>query len=360
MSDDLARRFLAAATALAPASRRDWGRAMLAELDQVTGRRARWRFTLGAAYVSLLPPRSRRRAAIVLTAIAIAAALAIHAEVPRAGAVALIVLPGLPALCAWVALARPRRPGPAGAASPAARAVQVIAAAAIIAGPVLGVRLLTLYPGNFGATNLPGQIALVLFAAEIAVFLLLVIRRPEPLDAGRYSGLLGLAGALAIGGVYLYGRLHSQPDPGLLSPFAGVTIAALLTAAAMPFAVGALAALAGAARRDGFDRCLQLGAADATWTALLTGPAAFIVFVLTTSRAAVAAQAADHGIIILAHQEGATGVRSWVASNNLGLAIILLTAITVVAAVVFLMARFGFAPAAPDLRPDEPGPFGEG
>lgn len=256
--NDLARHFLAVATALAPASRRDWSRAMLAELDQVAGRRARWRFAAGAAHVALLPPRSSRRAAIVLAAIAVAAGLALHAEVPRAGAVALYALPGIPALCAWAALAWPRPSGPAG---PAAHAVQVIAAAAMIACPVLGVRLLTLYPGNSGPTSLPGQIALVLCAAEIAVFL------------------------------------------------------------------------------------------------LLTGPAAFIVYVLTTSRAAVTAQAADRGIIILAHRQGATSVTAWVASNDLGLAIVLLTAVTVVAAVTFLMARFGFVPAGSDLLP---GPFAEG
>lgn len=346
--DDLARRFLAVATALAPATRRDWGRAMLTELGQVTGRRSRWRFALGAAYVALLPPRSSRRAAIVLAAVAVAASLAIHAEVPQAGAVALIALPGLPALCAWAALAGPR---PSRPASPAAQAVQVIAAAAMIACPVLGVRLLRLYPGNSGPPNLPGQVALVLCAAEIAVFLLLVIRRPEPLGAGRHSGLLGLAGALAVSGVYLYGRLHSQPDPGLLSPFAGVTVTALLTAAAAPFATGALSGLAGALRRDGFDRCLHLGAADAVWTVLLTGPAAFIVYVLTTSRAAVTAQATDRGIIILAHRQGATSVPAWVAGNDLGLAIVLLTALTAVAVLTFLMARFGFVPTGSDLLP---------
>jgi hypothetical protein len=70
--------------------------------------------------------------------------------------------------------------------------------------------------------------------------------------------------------------------------------------------------------------------------------------VLTTSRAAVSAQAADHGITILAHHEGATSVPAWVASNDLGLAIVLLTAITVVAAATFLIARFGFVPVGSD------------
>jgi hypothetical protein len=70
-----------------------------------------------------------------------------------------------------------------------------------------------------------------------------------------------------------------------------VTIAALLTTAAAPFAVGALAGLAGAARHD------------------------------------------------------------------LGLAIVLLTAITVAAAAAFLIARFGFVPVGSDSLP---GPLVEG
>jgi hypothetical protein len=349
--DDAPRRFLAAASALTPASRRDWGRAMLAELDQVTGRRSRWQFALGAAYVALLPPRSSRRAAIVLAAIAVAAALAIHSEVPQAGLVALVAVPGLPALLAWAALARPH---PAGPPSPAGHAVQIIAAAAIIACPVLGVRLLTLYPGYSGATNLFGQIALVLFGTEIAVFLLLVIRRPEPLDAGRHSGLLGLAGALAFSGVYLYGRLHSHSGPGLLSPFGGASTAAVLTAVAAPFMIGTLTGLTAAVRRDGFERSLNLGAAEGVWTVLLSGPAAFIVYVLTVTRASVSAQASDPGLISLAHRSGAASMPAWVASNDLGQVIVLITMFSVVTAVVFLLTRFGLYSPGSELLPAPP------
>jgi hypothetical protein len=349
--DDAPRRFLAAASALTPASRRDWGRAMLAELDQVTGRRSRWLYALGAAYAALLPPRSSRRAAIVLAAIAVAAALAIHSEVPQAGMVALVAVPGLPALFAWAALARPR---PSGSPSPAGHAVQIIAAAAIIACPVLGVRLLTLYPGYSGVTNVFGQMALVLFGAEIAVFLLLVIRRPEPLGAGRHSGLLALAAALAFSGVYVYSRLHSHSGPGLLSPFSGADIEAVLGAVAAPFVAGTLTSLAGAIRRDGFERCLRLGAAEAVWAVLLSGPAAFIVYVLTVTRAAVSLQAADPGLIGLARLRGAASVPAWVASNDLGQAILLITLFSIVTAVVFLMARFGFYSPGPDLLPAPP------
>lgn len=49
---DRARRFLGLAARGLPAERLEWGQAMLAELDQVEGRRARWRFTLGCAWAS--------------------------------------------------------------------------------------------------------------------------------------------------------------------------------------------------------------------------------------------------------------------------------------------------------------------
>jgi hypothetical protein len=53
----IARRLLAVATAAMPPSRRDWGRAMSAELACARSRGERARLVLGAARVALLPPR---------------------------------------------------------------------------------------------------------------------------------------------------------------------------------------------------------------------------------------------------------------------------------------------------------------
>jgi hypothetical protein len=347
--NDLARRFLAAAAARTPANRRDWGRAMLAELDQVTGRRARWLFALGAARTALVPPRSSRRAAILLAAIAAVAALAIHMAVPQAGAVALVALPGLPALCAWAALARPR---PACPPSAPGRAAQVIAVASIIACPALGIRLVTLYPGNSGPTGLPGQVGIVLFAAEIAAYLVLVLRRPEPLGAGRGSGLLGSAAAMVTGGVYLYSRLDNQPGPSAfthLTPstvtlFGGATVGVVLAAVFVPLAAGALAALPGMIRHTGIEEWLHRGAAEAMWAALLSGPAMFIVCLLTIQRAAIVGEGAAPANISLAHQQGATSVLAWVASEDFGGAIILLTGVSFAIMVTFLIMHGCFLP----------------
>ena len=49
---DPARRFLALAVRGLPPDRLDWGQAMLAEFDQVQGRQARWRFSLGCAWAA--------------------------------------------------------------------------------------------------------------------------------------------------------------------------------------------------------------------------------------------------------------------------------------------------------------------
>jgi hypothetical protein len=136
---------------------------------------------------------------------------------------------------------------------------------------------------------------LVFFAAEIAAYLVLVLRRPEPLGAGRGSGLLGLAAALVTGGVYLYSRLDNQPrpsafthlTPSMVTLFSGATVGIVLAAVFVPIAAGALAALPGAIRRSGIEQWLPTGAAEAMWAALLTGPTMFVVCLLTIRRAAI-------------------------------------------------------------------------
>lgn len=53
---DFAGRLLAAAVQQMPPFRSDWGRAMLAELDQLDGTAARWRFAVGCIRSALFPP----------------------------------------------------------------------------------------------------------------------------------------------------------------------------------------------------------------------------------------------------------------------------------------------------------------
>jgi hypothetical protein len=54
---DIPRHLLTLAVRRMPAERRDWGRAMLAELAQLQNVSTRWRFALGCAQTALFPPR---------------------------------------------------------------------------------------------------------------------------------------------------------------------------------------------------------------------------------------------------------------------------------------------------------------
>jgi hypothetical protein len=320
-ADDLPRWLLSVAAACAPAGRADWGRAMLTELDQVTGLRARWRFALGAARAALVPPPRSRPAAITLAAAAAATAAACHVLVPQAGVVGAVAVPGIPALFAWAALSRPH---PAGQAGLAGRAVQVIAAVVIIACPALAMRILVLYPvGDSPNEPVVSGVMTVVFAAELGAYLLLVLRRPGLLGAGRHSGLLAVAAVLTAGWVSV-----AYPQPGSQSGFPVLAPAylALLTGALL--AVGVLAALPGLLLRHGIGRSLRRGAAEVLWGLLLSGPAAFIEALLTTSRSAVAVQAADPATITYARQQGSTNILGWVAHDDLGGSLMLLTFLT--------------------------------
>jgi hypothetical protein len=323
--DDLPRRLLAAATAWTPAGRADWSRAMLAELDQVTGRRARWRFALSAARVALVPPRSGRLTAIAAAAGAAAAALIIHLLLPQAGPVAATAVPGLPALSAWFVFSRP---GLDRQVSIAGRAAQAIAVACLAACPAAVMREIMLYPAaQAGPGTAPylGPVWTVIFAAELAVYLLAVLWRPGLLGAGRHSGLPALAALLLVG---WFSVLH-HPHGGLVLAMAA---GALLVA-------GTLAALPGLIRGSGIQPGLRSGAAEVMWGVLLTGPALLDAMLLVSTRSVIAAEAAVPYTITEAHQQGATSVLAWVASDDLGGAVVLFTMFSITIALIFAIVH---------------------
>jgi hypothetical protein len=326
--DDLPRRFLELVSAGTPARRRDWSRAMLAELDQVAGTAARWRFALGAARVTLIPPASGRLTTLVLAVLATAAAVAIHMKAPTAGLVAAVAIPALPATGAWVALARPQPPRRVGWTG---RAVQVIAVAAIVACPVLLLRESALYPGNGGnSAPLAGDAITVIFAAELAAYLLLILRRPAPLGSGRPGGLLGLTAAAITGVVFLLSQLHGGP----VTAFPVVQV----TAIGAPIGAGLLAAGI-ELRRPAAAVRPWAGIGEMLWGGLLTGPAVFIVCLLTMSSAGVAAEARQPATILEAHQQGATSVTAWVAADNLsGAVCTVFTGLTLISMLIFVSA----------------------
>jgi hypothetical protein len=303
---------------------------MLAELDHVAGRRARWGFALGAARAVLAPARSRQLAAMALAAAA--AGVVIRVLLPGAGLTAAVAIPGLPALCAWVALAMPDPPP----AASAGRAAQVIAVAAILACPVLALREIGHYPGQAGsgAVSYAGPVMTVMFAAELGACLLLVLRRPALLGAGRNSGLPGLAAALAAGWVLA----ASQPPAGQSgSPVLTTAVAATVLGALL--SAGALGALPGLALHRGLGPSLRAGVGELLWGVLLSVPAAFIAVLLTTSRSAIAAEAGQPVFISEASRQGATSIMAWIAHDDLGGAVVMFTVLSAVAAVIFAIAH---------------------
>jgi hypothetical protein len=314
--DDRARRFLAAAAAWTSAGRGDWGRAMLAELDQVTGGPARWRFALGAARAVLVPPRSRRlpwRAAIALAAGALTAGAAIHLLAPAAGIQAAAVLPGLPAICAWLVLARSR---PATRCGGPAQVVRVIAAAGITVCAVVALVALARYPAGATGARASGLSMLDVLAVDLTGALWLVLRLPAPLAAGRRSSVCGLAAALAITGGFLLNQLL------------GVSGAVTWTAAlATLLAVGGLAAWP--------DRSPVSGIGAALWTVLIAVPAWFIVSLTAASRA-MSLDARDPATVAFARSQGATSVLAWVVANDLGGSIVVLTAVCLAISMVII------------------------
>jgi len=330
VANDLARRFLALVAARTPVDRGEWSQAMLAELDQVAGRRARWRFALSAARAALVPPDSGRFTASALAAFAVTTALAMHALVPQTGLVAAVAVPGVPALCAWVALSGSLAPQRASAAG---RVAQGAASAVIVACPVLAIRLIAAYPGRTGSSLQDITVVVAAIGAELAACLLLVLRRPGPLGAGRHSGLGGLAAALATGTVFLL----QQPSGGQ-SDNPVVTTAVAATAIGAPIAVGALAAVLHFVAAGGLGRSLRSAVGEVLWGALLTGPAITTAFLLTTSRNAMAAEAAEPAFIIEAHQRGAASVIAWVARDDVGGALSVFTALTLGSMLIFLIS----------------------
>jgi hypothetical protein len=100
--------------------------------------------------------------------------------------------------------------------------------------------------------------------------------------------------------------------------------------------------------RRGIGPSLRAGASEVMWGVLLSVPAAFIAVLLTTSRSAMAAEAGQPVFVNEASQQGATSVMAWIAHDDLGGAVVMFTALSVCAAVIFATAHILF------LSPGEP------
>jgi hypothetical protein len=177
VSGRVARRLLALATAAMPPSRRDWGRAMSAELACARSRRERARLVLGAVRIALLPPpgvaeygRITARAAALGVIAYVPIGLVDYASnvvFPSSGDSDAWVLPGdaylIAALMAVGALARYARPG---------------LAAPVLAGMAAGLVLAVL--------------AMATFAVIDNAFLPIVMHQQAKIDGFRGSGMTSM------------------------------------------------------------------------------------------------------------------------------------------------------------------------
>jgi hypothetical protein len=255
---------LAAATVTLPAGRRHWGPAMAAELTQVQGGPARWRFAAGCARTALFPPHGGRAAVAVAGGLAVAAtaaaALVTAAALP-AGRVFGPAFVGLVGGLATLAVARSRRPGGGGPGP-------VIAGLALagVAG-TLGYTTWYLaeyptthhgFPPTSSATLSPGTA--VALAVLLAGCLWLALRPPRWLRPDRLARRFGVAMTLVVvAGFLVTSRLGLSgvdlADAGLMSYLLFIPPLVVL-------AGSAVAAVAGRSLRSGLWAC--------AWTTVLS------------------------------------------------------------------------------------------
>jgi hypothetical protein len=226
---------LAAVTAMLPEDRRDWGAAMAAELAQVEGGAARWRFAAGCASAVVFPGGNRVAVGVAgaLAAAAIATAALVTAAALPAGRVFALTFVGLLGGLAVLAVARSRRvgwtaPGPALAG---------LALAGVAACLGLTIYYLAEHPTyNHGVmVSLPPLTAVVL-AVTLAGCLGLALRPPRWLLADRPGRWLGIAMAIVLVGGSLLVTLPLQL--GLMGYLLAAALLVVLPGSAVAAAVG--------------------------------------------------------------------------------------------------------------------------
>jgi hypothetical protein len=201
-------RLLAAAVATLPDHRREWGMAMDAELAEVRGRSARWRFALSSARATLrLPPSGGWPLLALVTGVVAAAvaaaAPAVDAAVPGLGVFAVSFV-GLVGAMVVLAVARSRR----------AR-LPVPAPTLLVAGGVAAAITMTvifLLRDAAAARYLPPANAVYL-AAVLAGCLWVAVAAPRSLGSGRLAPHLGVAAAvvLVVGQLLLIRAASHEP-----------------------------------------------------------------------------------------------------------------------------------------------------
>jgi hypothetical protein len=193
---DMAARIVAAATNRLPVGRREWGRAMLAELSQIDRPARRWRFAAGVVRVALLPPATnpaRVLGTATLGALVAAAATAATARtVPSL--TAFIAVLGV-ALGGYATVMIARTPPPQ--RSHTRLVVAAVTLAALGAAVAVVVRIAAAHPS--ATTDHSHHLFSVLFAVTLTGYVAVAMRTPGRGGQPTAAPLWGLGGGLAIG-----------------------------------------------------------------------------------------------------------------------------------------------------------------
>jgi hypothetical protein len=260
---DLPWRLLETAVALLPERRREWGGAMTAELAEVRGRSARWRFALSSARAALwLPPAGGWPVVAVTGAVmasAAAAGPAVGAAVPglTVFTVAFVGLVGAMVVLAVAGSRRPRLPVPA---------PTVLVTAGVAASIAATVVFLRREPT--AAQYLPPA-ASVYLAAVLAGCLWVAVAPPRWLGTGRLAPHLGGASAVVFAAWFLLWIRTDGTEPPL--PLVLVLAAVLLSVPIAAFFVPAFVA-----GRSG--RSLRSGLQAAVWSVTATIPLTYALW----------------------------------------------------------------------------------
>jgi hypothetical protein len=262
---DLPGRVLAAAVAALPERRREWGRAMTAELAEVQGRSARWRFALSSARAALwLPPAGGWPLLALVTLVVVAttaAGPAVDAAVPglRVFAVSFTALVGAMVV---VAVARSRRLRPR-LPAPAPTVLVTGAVAAAIAVTVIFLRR-----EPAAARYLPPAAAMYL-AAVLAGCLWIALASPRWLGTSRLAPHLGAAAGVVFAAWFLLIVRADGTQPPPLLVF-GLAVVLSLAPVAVFFVPAFAAGWAG--------RSLRSGLLAAVWTVAASMPLTYAIW----------------------------------------------------------------------------------
>ncbi|HEU4422967.1 MAG TPA: hypothetical protein VFR67_10595 [Pilimelia sp.] len=257
-------RLLAAAVAALPERRREWGTAMIAELGEVRGRSARWRFALSSARATLwLPPAGGWPVLALVTGAVVASVAAVGSTVGTAVpglTVFAVTFTGLVGAMVVLAVARSRRPR-----------LPVPGPTVLVAGSVatsIAATVIFLRHDPAAAQHLPPPAAVYL-AAVLAGGLWVAVASPRWLGTNRLAPHLGAVAAVVFAAWFLLSHRFDSTQPPL--PLVPLLAAVLVLTPFAAFVVPAFAAGRGG-------RSIRSGLQAAVWAVTAMVPLTYALW----------------------------------------------------------------------------------